>query len=260
MWAMLDSVRHAVLDWYTFLSSMSASVTAEVSLLDQRVGIPLVSALLLGLIGAAAPCQLTQGVGMLAILGRQNPEQPRWRSALAYLGGKVLVYTVLGLLAVVVGASLSQSSIPVFVAARKALGPLMIVVGLVMVGALRLRWVPGYGLTTRMRELARQRADGAPFLLGVAFGFSFCPTLFALFFGFLIPLALSRPDGVLYPALFAVGTVLPLLAVLGLLSLGGGSMRGYARQVGRGQRVVAVLAGALLVVAGLHDTVVYWLL
>jgi cytochrome c-type biogenesis protein len=258
--AMLDSVRDAVLDWYTFLSSISASVTAEVGLLDQRVGIPLISALLLGLIGAAAPCQLTQSVGMLAILGQQNPEHPRWRSTLAYLAGKALVYTLLGLLAVALGASLSQSSIPVFVAARKVLGPLMIVVGLAMVGALRLRWVPGSGMATKMRELARERRNGAPFLLGVAFGFSFCPTLFALFFGFLIPLALSRPDGVLYPAVFAVGTVIPLLAVLGLLSLGGGSMRGHARHIGRGQRIVAVLAGALLIVAGLHDTVVYWLL
>lgn len=257
---MLDSVRDVVLDWYTFLSSISASVTAEVSILDERVGIPLISALLLGLIGAAAPCQLTQSVGMLAILGRQNPEQPRWQSTLAYLAGKALVYTLLGLLAVALGASLSQSSIPVFVAARKALGPLMIVVGLTMVGALRLRWMPGYGVATKIRALARERRNGAPFLLGVAFGFSFCPTLFALFFGFLIPLAVSRPDGVLYPALFAVGTVLPLLIILALLSLGGGSMRGYARHIGRGQRVVAILAGVLLVVAGFHDTVVYWLL
>lgn len=257
---MLDSVRDAVLDWYTFLSSISASVTADVAVLDQRVGVPLISALLLGLIGAAAPCQLTQSVGMLAFLGRQNPEQPRWRSTLAYVAGKALVYTLLGVLVVGLGASLSQSSIPVFVAARKALGPLMVVVGLAMIGVLRLRWTPGYGVATKVRDLARERRNGGPFLLGVAFGFSFCPTLFALFFGFLIPLALSQPDGVLYPAFFALGTVLPLLIILGLLSLGGGSMWNQARHIGRGQRIVAVLAGVLLVIAGLHDTVVYWLL
>ncbi len=166
----------------------------------------------------------------------------------------------MGLLAVAIGASLSQMSIPVFVAARKALGPPMVVAGLALTGVLRLRWVPGYEVASRLRRAARRRTDGAPFLLGVTFGFSFCPTLFALFFGLLIPLALSRPDGLVYPALFAFGTALPLLFTLGLLWLGGGSLRRYSGRIGRTQRVVTVLGGLLLVLAGLHDTLVYWLL
>jgi cytochrome c-type biogenesis protein len=101
---------------------------------------------------------------------------------------------------------------------------------------------------------------GPHFLLGVAFGFAFCPTLLALFAGLLIPLALTRPDGVVYPAFFALGTALPLLAVLGLLSLSGESLRHYARPLGQGQQVVSVLAGVLLIALGLNDTVVYWLL
>lgn len=257
---MLDTLREAILDWYAVLASLSAAITPEVLVLDQRTGIPLVSALLLGLIGAAAPCQLTQSVGMLAILGRTDAGRPRWGATLAYIGGKALVYTVLGALAVTVGASLSQTSIPVFVAMRKALGPLMIIVGLIMIGVLRPRWVAALKLTARFRSVARRRASEAPFLLGVAFGLSFCPTLVALFFGLLIPLALARPEGMFYPALFALGTALPLVALLGLLSLAGGSVRHYARQIGRGQRVIAVLAGLLLVLAGLHDTLVYWLL
>jgi cytochrome c biogenesis protein CcdA len=253
-------LRDTILDWYVFMSSLSVQLTTDVLLLDQRVGIPLISALLLGFIGAAAPCQLTQSVGMVAVLGQTTAGRPRWRATFAYLAGKALVYTSLGVLAVVVGASLSELSIPVFVAARKVLGPLMIVVGLGMIGALRFTWVPGHPVALRLRQTLRHRAQGAPFLLGVAFGFAFCPTLFALFFGFLIPLALSRPDGVLYPALFALGTALPLLTILGLLTFAGGSLRRYARQIGRGQQVVAVLAGALLVIAGLHDTVLYWLI
>ncbi|MBA2276399.1 MAG: sulfite exporter TauE/SafE family protein [Chloroflexia bacterium] len=257
---MIDWVRDAILDWYVFLSAPSVAATAEIQLLDQRVGIPLVSALLLGLIGAAAPCQLTQSVGMLAFLGHADAGRPRWGATFAYIGGKALVYTVLGAIAVTVGASLSQTSIPVFVAARKTLGPLMIIVGLIMVGVLHLRWMPAFELTARFRTAARRRASEAPFLLDVAFGFSFCPTLFALFFGLLIPFALAQPEGMLYPALFALGTALPLVALVGLLSVAGGSVRRYAGQIGRGQRVVALLAGILLVLAGLHDTLVYWLL
>lgn len=257
---MLDLLRDFALRWYIFTSSLSAGATPAFQALNASIGIPLISALLLGVLGAAAPCQLTQSVSMLTILGQQSPGRPRWQGALAYVSGKALVYSTLGVLAVILGAGLSQVSIPIFVTARKALGPLMIVVGLAMAGALRWSWVPGSGLAIRLRTFARQRAGGAPFLLGVAFGFAFCPTLLALFVGLLIPLAISRPDGVVYPALFALGTALPLLAILGLISLGGNSPRHSARAVGRGQQLVGALAGVLLILVGLNDTVVYWLL
>ena len=115
-------------------------------------------------------------------------------------------------------------------------------------------------MASRVQAIAHHRPGGAPFLLGVAFGFAFCPTLFALFVGLLIPLALARPDGVVYPAVFALGTVLPMVGILGLLSLGGGACHEYARSIGRGQQLVSVLAGIVLIIIGLNDTVVYWLL
>lgn len=257
---MPDLVRTALQEWYAFLSSFAGNVMLAITALDAQIRIPLLSALLLGLVGAAAPCQLTTSVGALAVLGRTKSGRPLGRAVLAYLAGKAIVYSALGIVALIIGAGLSEISIPVFVAARKALGPLMVIVGLAMVGVLRLRWAPGALLAARLRAAAQQRASGAPFLLGMAFGFSFCPTLFALFFGVLIPLALSRPDGVAYPALFALGTSLPLLLGLGLVSVGGGTLRRYLGQVGRGQRVVALVAGALLILTGLHDTAVYWFL
>lgn len=257
---MSEVIRAALLDWYAFLSSFSGTAMLGITAVDERIRIPLISALLLGLVGAAAPCQLTTSVGALAVLGRTNSGRPRGRALLAYLLGKASVYSALGIVAVAVGAGLSEISIPVFVATRKVLGPLMVVVGLAMVGALRLRWAPGASVAARLQEAARQRVSGAPFLLGMAFGLSFCPTLFALFFGVLIPLALSRPDGLVYPALFALGTSLPLLLGLGLVSYGGGSLRRFVGQVGRRQRVIAIVAGAILIVAGLHDTAVYWFL
>jgi cytochrome c-type biogenesis protein len=257
---MPEPIRDAILEWYGFLSSLSANAMLEIGDLDARIRIPLISALLLGLIGAAAPCQLTTSLGALAVLGGMTPGRVPSGPVVAYLAGKALVYSGLGLLAVALGAGLTEVSVPVFVTARKTLGPLMVLVGLAMLGALRLRWAPGADLTARLPKVVRRPTNGAPFLLGVAFGFSFCPTLFGLFFGVLIPLALSRPDGLLYPGLFEFGTTLPLLIVLGLVSLGGGSLRAEAGRLGRGQRIVGIVAGALLVLAGLHDTAVYWFL
>jgi cytochrome c-type biogenesis protein len=257
---MLDAVREIALRWYVFTSSLSAEAMPAVQALDARIGIPLVTALLLGVIGAAAPCQLTQSLGMLAVLGPRDASRSRWRAAAAYLTGKALVYSALGFAAVLLGAGLTEFAIPVFVAARKALGPLMILIGLVMIGVLRWSWAPGAGLAARVRTVAQERAGGEPFLLGVAFGFAFCPTLLALFAGLLIPLALTRPDGIVYPALFALGTALPLLALLGFLSVGVEAAQQHVGSFARGQRFVSLLAGILLIVVGLNDTVIYWLL
>ena len=253
-------MQRLIFDWYVFLSSFSGDVALRVTALDGRVGVPFVSALLLGVIGAAAPCQLSTSVGALAVLSRSTAAAPTWRRALAYLSGKTLVYTALGTVVILLGRGSAVGAIPLFQVTRKVLGPVMVVAGLVMVGIVRLPWVPGHRVAERLRLTARRKADGAPFVLGMAFGLSFCPTLFGLFFGFLIPLALSRPDGLAYPALFAVGTSLPLLAALVCVALGGESLRTYTRSIGRVQHVLALFAGVLFMVVGLHDTAVYWLL
>ncbi|MGH2618935.1 MAG: hypothetical protein ACRDJC_27220, partial [Thermomicrobiales bacterium] len=107
---MLDIIRDAALRWYIFTSSLSAGALPTFQALDARIGIPLITALLLGVLGAAAPCQLTQSVGMLAILGRRDAGRSRWQAACAYLAGKALVYSSLGMLAVVLGAGLAEVS------------------------------------------------------------------------------------------------------------------------------------------------------
>lgn len=49
----------SVFAYYALLSSLSAAVNGPINDLATRINIPIVSALLLGLIGAVAPCQLT---------------------------------------------------------------------------------------------------------------------------------------------------------------------------------------------------------
>ncbi|MBA2598570.1 MAG: hypothetical protein H0V00_18265, partial [Chloroflexia bacterium] len=59
---MLDAVRDLALRWYIFTGSLSAGATPAFHALDARIGVPLITALLLGVLGAAAPCQLTQSL------------------------------------------------------------------------------------------------------------------------------------------------------------------------------------------------------
>lgn len=97
--------------------------------------------------------------------------------AVAYVAGKVTVYSLVGLAVVVIRLQLQAISIPVVVAARKALGLLMILVALGLAGVWRPRVAIGQWLAFRVGERLRLRGAAGAYLLGIAFSFAFCPIL-----------------------------------------------------------------------------------
>ena len=248
------------LEWYGLLSRLNAAIAGPLSAWSDGIGLPLVSALIFGLIGATSPCQLTTNAGALAYLARgAGNRRTVARSALAYLLGKALVYTVAGVAVILAGQQLAQSSIPVIVIARKALGPLMILIGLYILGWLPLHFSLGGRLSGWLETRAGPGAGGA-FLLGAAFSFAFCPTLFLLFFGLTIPLALTSPIGVVYPGVFALGTTLPLLGLAGLLTARAGATKAYVAGTRRVSAWIQPAAAIVFILAGLNDTLIYWFL
>src|SRR5438093_13239731 len=122
-------MRELAANWYVFLSSLNASLALPLRALGDGLGIPMLSALLFGLIGATAPCQLTTNAGALAYVARQaggtGGRQAAARSTLAFVLGKVLVYTVVGAAVLLAGRQLV--SIPFIVAVRRLLGPAMLI-------------------------------------------------------------------------------------------------------------------------------------
>jgi cytochrome c biogenesis protein CcdA len=249
-----------IVQWYALLSRFSAALAAPVSGLADRVEVPLLTVFLFGLVGAVAPCQLTTNLSAMAYVGSRVGDARPWREALAYVVGKVLVYTILGAAAVAVGRELQAAAIPVAVVARKVLGPLMIVIGLGFLGIVRLRGSAGRGVSAWLQARLPRRGPVRAFLLGVTFSFTFCPTLFWLFFGLTIPLALRSTAGWTFPGLFAIGTALPLLAFTGLFAIGTDLAQGFVARVTRSHRLISRIAGAVFVLAGLHDTLTYWML
>ena len=254
------SLRELATGWYAFISTVNAAVATPLRDLSDGLGLPLVSVLIFGLIGATSPCQLTTNAAALAYVTRAGGGRGSVAvNALAYVLGKALVYTIVGITVILAGRQLAQSSIPVIVVARKVLGPLMILMGLYLLGWLPLRFSLGRGISGWLEARAGPGAGGA-FLLGTAFSFAFCPTLFLLFFTLTIPMALGSPLGVVYPGLFALGTALPLLGIVGLFAIGAGVTRAYLQGAGWLDRWLRPVAAGVLILAGLNDTLVYWLL
>lgn len=63
-----------------------------------------------------------------------------------------------------------------------------------------------------------------------------------------------------FPALLAIGSALPLLTVAALMTVGAAAAEGMVGSMRRLQRPVRFVAAGILLVAGLHDTLVYWAL
>jgi cytochrome c biogenesis protein CcdA len=194
----------------------------------------------------------------MAYVSRRASEGQVWSEVLAYTIGKVLVYTLTGGAVIFVGLKLQQAAIPVVVVTRKVVGPLMILIGLGLLGLIRLRGSFGASLARWLQSRLPQRGIIGAFSLGVVFSFTFCPTLFWLFFGLMIPRALITTGGWTLPALFALGTVLPLLVFSGLLASGSDLSSKLTERLRRYQRRISQISGAIFILAGINDTLTYW--
>ncbi|MGH7389909.1 MAG: sulfite exporter TauE/SafE family protein [Candidatus Rokuibacteriota bacterium] len=248
-----------IVAWYGSLSGLTQGLVLGLQDLADSIALPAAAAVIFGLIGATSPCQLTTNLGALAYAAGRPGRGRAFGLTLAYVAGKVTIYTLVGAAVVLAGLQLQTVSIPVVLIARKALGPLMIMVGLVLLGFWRPRFSVGQRLAARLRGRAGTGVTGA-YLLGLVFALAFCPTLFWLFFGLTIPLALKSAGGWSFAGLFAIGSSLPLLAVAALVTAGAGAIEGLVGSIGRLERPLRIAATVVLVITGLHDTLVYWML
>ena len=246
--------------WYGVLTQLSAMLGEPLSRWAGGSQMPVVSALLFGAIGAAAPCQLSTNLSAIAYVSRRGGEGRPWVEALAYTLGKALVYSLVGAAAVALGFRLQEAAVPVVGVARRALGPVLIILGLVFLGVLQFRFSVGRRLAAAIRCRAAVGGARGAFLMGAAFAFAFCPTLFLLFFGLAIPLGLTSNAGFLVPAVFAFGTALPLLVFTVLLAAGHGLAETHPQRLGRLHATASRVAGAVFLLAGLNDTLTYWAL
>ena len=251
-------------NWYSFLNTLNAALSYPLGSFSDQLGLPAVTAIILGVIGALSPCQLSTNAAALAYVNRQTTGAPAivksYGLALGYILGKATTYTLLGALAWGLGQGLNALLLPVVQGVRQWLGPALILMGLALLGWLPWRRTVGARLSFWLEERVGERGGPlAAYLLGMAFALAFCPTLFWLFFGLLVPLILANSAGVLFPALFAAGTAVPILLLTPLIGAGRGRWQAGARRLRAGGQVVNAVAGVVFLLAGLNDTFLYLL-
>jgi cytochrome c biogenesis protein CcdA len=134
---------------------------------------------------------------------------------------------------------------------NEILGPVMILLGMVLLG-----WI-GSGISLNLAGSgvqARAAKGGMVWagLLGMLFALSFCPVSAGLFFAGLIPLALQNGSLLLLPAVYGLGTALPVVFFAFLIVLSTEAVGKAFHRLTQIEKWVRLVAGVLFVLAGVY--------
>jgi cytochrome c-type biogenesis protein len=241
---------------YQFLSDLSRLLSQPFyDMIYVHNQIPLLAAFVLGIIGALAPCQLTGNITAITFYGNRSLQKKnQWSDAMFFILGKLLVFSFLGFCVWIIGQEFQQSIISFFSWSRKFMGLFILFLGLFLFGFFQLTWINH--LTAFIPQINREGKSGS-FLMGVTFTISFCPTMFMLFFVTLMPIVLQSNYGLILPAIFGIGTSIPLILFLLIIWFLGinGTLLKRSRHFGL---IVQKTAGVILIILGTLDTITYW--
>src|SRR5690625_291977 len=242
---------------YDLFNQMSSTLISPVMDIAYSLEhLPLLFAFFLGIVGAVAPCQLTSNISAITIYGNKSlVEKVPCLHVLLFILGKIAVYSILGIVIWMLGREIYSTLSQILPIIRKAIGPMLILIGLFMIGL--FQWKKTWRIFHFSTKVLKDSYLGS-FLMGVSFTLAFCPTMFVLFLLTLMPIVLITSYGAVLPAVFGIGTSLPLLIVIFLIWYFGasGAILKRSRKIGA---VTQKIAGLILLILGVLDTLTYWL-
>ncbi|MBI9064107.1 MAG: sulfite exporter TauE/SafE family protein [Marinilabiliaceae bacterium] len=205
---------------------------------------PLLSALILGLMTAISPCPLATNITAIGYISKDIENQRKvFVNGLIYTLGRGIAYTSIGLIFFFTASQFDFSGV-LQEWGEKVLGPLLIIIGLVMLGIIKLN-IPGFGSFTEKMESRSNKGFWGVLLLGIVFALAFCPYSGVLYFGMLIPMTVSSAGGLYLPLVFALATGIPVIIFAWLLAFSIGSIGNLYNKMKNFEiwfrRVVAIL-------------------
>ena len=215
------------------------------------------SAVWLGILTSISPCPLASNIAAVTYIGKRLDRPSHiLASGLIYTLGRTITYVALA--ALIVFAALAIPDLARFLQhyMNRAMGPLLILVGLFLLGLFRFS-IRGGGISDRLgKRVAGFGLMGAG-LLGLLFALSFCPVSAALYFGSLIPIALERESSVLIPALYGIGTALPVVGFSILIAFGAKFVGKVFTRLAAIEKWARRVTGAVFVLVGVYYCLIY---
>jgi len=218
---------------------------------------PFLSAFLLGLMTAISPCPLATNITAIGFISKDIKNRRRvFYNGLIYTLGRAVSYTTIGII-FFLGANRFKLSGALQQWGEKLLGPLLILIGLLMLDVIRLNF-PGLGKLTEKLEAKSKSGFWGVLLLGIVFALAFCPYSGVLYFGMLIPMTISSASGLYLPIIFAIATGIPVIIFAWILAFSVGKVGTVYNKVKTFEiwfrRVIAVL----FIGVGIYYVVVFF--
>ena len=223
--------------------------------------IPVLSALVLGLMTAISPCPLATNITATAFISKNiSNKKMVFLSGLIYSLGRAFSYTLIGLI-LYFGASKFHIARFLNQNGEKFLGPLLLIIGLIMLNVIKLNILNKFNITEKLSEKFKDKGLVGSFFIGAIFALAFCPYSGALYFGMLIPLTISSADGLYLPIVFAFGTGLPVILFTYLLAFTAGKVGLFYNKITEVEKTMRYIAGFVFIFTGLYYISIFtWIL
>lgn len=215
------------------------------------------SALWLGILTSISPCPLATNIAAISYIGRRV-DRPHavLSTGLLYACGRAIVYVSLAALLVSSLMSAPGVSHALQKYMNRALGPLLILVGMILLGLIQIP-TRGSMVGQRIGQRAEHMGIWGGLALGIVFALAFCPASAALFFGSLLPVSIRYESRFLLPLAFGVGTALPVIAFALAIAAGAGAVARAFSRVALFERWARTITGAIFIVVGICLTLVF---
>jgi len=215
------------------------------------------SALWLGILTSISPCPLATNIAAISFLSKRitNPIFV-FLAGLAYTLGRMFSYAILGILIIKSVLAVPESAQFLQKYVVKAMGPILIITGLVLLEIIKLKF-SGFTLSEKHRNALTEAGAPGAFILGAFFALAFCPISAALFFGSLIPLALSHKMGITLLFIYGIGTGLPVLFFAVAIAIGVSSLNKWFSKLTVLELYMRKITGAIFILVGVYYTGIY---
>lgn len=225
-----------------------------INALIDNYNIPILSAFLLGVLMSISPCPLATNITAIAYISKEiKSAKNTLLNGLFYMLGRGFSYTGLAMLIYFGCSSFKISSI--FQGwGDKVLGVILIVIGLVMFGAIKINLKIKSNSIDKLEEWMSTKGYLGSMLLGVIFSLAFCPYSGVLFFGVLVPLAIKTQAGLLLPLVFALGTGLPVIIFSLLLAFSIGKVGKVFNIMQNIEKIMRYIIAFSFIIVGVYYT------
>lgn len=218
---------------------------------------PFLSAFVLGLMTAISPCPLATNITAIGYLSKDLENRKRvFLNGAVYTLGRAITYTSIGF---VFYFGADQFKISGFVQqwGEKILGPLLIIIGLFMLGIIKLK-IPGVGKFTERMNQRQNKKYMDVLLLGIVFALAFCPYSGVLYFGMLIPITITSATGLYLPLVFAIATGLPVLIIAWLIAFSLSNIGKFYNNIKTFELWFRRIVAVLFISVGIYYSVLYF--